>query len=70
MESKGDTMSTESKCCFLTCPLPATFTIYGQSDHPEDVTEACEDHVGSLLGTPDYLERDNISWRVVHVGRS
>ncbi len=49
-------------CCFINCPKAAEFSIHGASGHFEDVTEACEDHIGALLGTPTWLEKENKSW--------
>ena len=49
----------------MDCTLKADFGIYGGSGHFEDVTEACENHVGELLGSPDWLEKDNTEWTVV-----
>lgn len=47
------------RCCIMECGRPAEFEIYGESNHPEDYTESCEEHVGALLGTPDWLTEDN-----------
>lgn len=64
-------------CCVLTCNLDAEFDIYGESNHPDDTTQACELHVGELLGTPmyraqtsdgeplDWTAPQNQSWTVV-----
>jgi hypothetical protein len=52
-------------CCEPDCVKDAEFGIYGSSGHFEDVTEACEDHVGILLGTPTWLDKMNDHW-VVH----
>lgn len=51
-------------CCDPDCDRPAEFGIYGESGHPEDVTEACVAHVGELLGTPQWLPGHNLSWTV------
>lgn len=51
-------------CCYSGCARQAEFSIYGSSGHFEDVTETCERHVGSLLGTPQWLKKDNKSWTV------
>jgi hypothetical protein len=32
--------------------MGAEFQIWGDEGDPDDVTEACEDHVGVLLGKP------------------
>ena len=52
-------------CCELDCVKDAEFGIYGSSGHFEDVTEACEEHVGALLGTPTWLANENDHW-VIH----
>ncbi len=53
-------------CCVITCRKDAEFDIFGGSGHFEDTTQACEDHVGSLLGSPDWLApKDNTQWTVV-----
>lgn len=52
-------------CCYMDCFEDATFSIHGSSGHFEDITEACADHVGLLLGTPDWLPKNNDHW-VVH----
>lgn len=51
-------------CCESGCGKPAEFQIAGGSGHFEDVTEACRDHVGALLGTPQWLPGDNLTWTV------
>ena len=51
-------------CCYLDCPNDAEFGIYGSSGHFEDVTEACEAHIGALLGTPTWLKKENEHWVV------
>lgn len=61
-------------CCFLSdnkerCDHVAEFTIYGGSGHPEDYTESCEAHVGALIGTPTWMEKENESWTVVAIQR-
>ena len=55
-------------CCVIGCGNPAEFGIHGGSGHFEDATEACENHVGTLLGTPDWLEPDNKQWTVAALG--
>ena len=54
-------------CCIIECDKNAEYGIYGGSRHFEDVTEACEDHVGALLGTPDWLKQNNTEWTVVEL---
>ncbi len=49
-------------CCDLWCMNPAEFEITGGSGHFEDNTHACETHVGSLLGTPEWLDQENREW--------
>ena len=51
-------------CCDLWCMEPAEFEITGGSGHFEDGTYACEVHVGSLLGTPDWFDQENREWIV------
>lgn len=51
-------------CCVIGCGKPAEFEIAGGSGHFEDFTHACEDHVGELLGTPDWLDEENREWTV------
>ena len=51
-------------CCDLWCMDPAEFEINGGSGHFEDNTHACEAHVGSLLGTSDWLDQENREWIV------
>lgn len=58
-------MDARNRCCFLNCGDLAAFVIYGE--HPDDYTNACEDHVGALLGTP-VGHPDNCRW-VVEVFR-
>ena len=50
-------------CCFLECGADAEFSIHGSTGF-EDVTEACEEHVGALLGTPARAEIENDHWTV------
>lgn len=38
-------------CCHINCPEEADFEIYLPPD-PYNVTQACETHVGALLGYP------------------
>jgi len=54
-------------CCVIGCFNEPEFDIYGESGHPEDSTQACESHVGVLLGTPEWLAKDNRSWSVVQI---
>ena len=55
-------------CCEMHCKKDAEFGIYGSSGHFEDVTEACEEHIGVLLGTPDWLKKKNDHWLVYPIG--
>lgn len=54
-------------CCLWDCELEARFNIIGESNHPDDETDSCEEHVGVMLGSPDWLETDNIAWTVVDI---
>lgn len=47
------------------CEQPAAYNIYGASQLLEDNTQACEAHVGALLGTPVGAPMENQSWTVV-----
>lgn len=51
-------------CCHILCFRNAGFGIYGSSGHFEDATEACEGHVGALLGTPMWLKKESEHWVV------
>lgn len=66
-------MSDQPWCCIIECENDAEFEIFGDSNHYEDSTEACEDHVGALLGTPDWLMkmrgRETKEWTVVPIAR-
>jgi hypothetical protein len=59
-----DKHSGAPHCCHMFCGNDAEFSIHGSSGHFEDVTEACEDHVGALLGTPMWLEKESEHWVV------
>ncbi len=51
-------------CCFVGCERNAEFQIWGEHPYPDNDTLACEEHVGSLLGTPvGYPEQQ--SWTVI-----
>jgi hypothetical protein len=41
-------------CCLPGCPADADFSIHGSPGQFEDVTEACESHVGALLSAHDH----------------
>ncbi len=51
-------------CCFNSCTKAAEFSIHGVPGHFEDITEACEKHVGGLLGTPTWLKKENEYWAI------
>lgn len=53
-------------CCFLGCPKPAEFEIWDENERRPDIgaTDACEDHVGALLGSLPPVEPTG-PWRVV-----
>ncbi len=56
-------------CCVWECPKEAEFEIQGLH-HFEDQTDACTEHVGELLGTPDWLSKDNTEWSVRSITRA
>ncbi len=66
------TTDTEPFCCTIGCDKPATFEIFAVRgkvnagpDPYADVTQACEAHVGALLGwQPDCVDPDGVSWLV------
>jgi hypothetical protein len=68
LERKIDPPTKKPHCCEQECPNDAEFSIHGSSGHFEDVTEACEEHVGALLGTSACLEKPNEHWRVYPMG--
>jgi len=43
-------MSEKQKCCYDGCDEDADFSVYHTCGHPGCVTDACEDHVGRLIG--------------------
>jgi len=50
-------------CCQLECEKEAECYIVGNLNNGVDNdTHACTDHVGELLGTPDFLENENTEW--------
>lgn len=59
-------MTDEKKpwCCWPECKADAVFQIIGGSNHPDDNTQACTDHVGALLGTPQGIAKNNTYWDV------
>lgn len=59
---------SRNKCCKPRCRRLAEFEIRGEGNHPEDYTHACEKHVGWLLGTPVFLQRENRMWFVYYLG--
>lgn len=50
-------------CCEINCDKPAEFEIRGEQGD-DDNTHACADHVGELLGTPDWADKENQRWTV------
>jgi hypothetical protein len=60
---------SDSICCFLGCGKPADFRIEGQPEHFEDYTEACEAHLGALMGTPKWREKPDTHWLVYPLNR-
>ena len=63
-ESEVERVASKPRCCEHDCTKIAEFTIYGSNGHPENVTEACSDHVGHLCGTPVGQTEDD-HWIVV-----
>lgn len=57
-------------CCHQGCGKDAEFRIFGSSRLPDDVTEACQDHVGHLLGTPVGQVPESDAWTVVEIASS
>lgn len=58
------------KCCQIDCPVTAEYRIeWGQVANPDNYTEACEGHVGALLGhRPEEPAPDH--YRVYPIGSS
>ncbi len=54
---------SNAPCCHIPCGELAEFDIYGET-RPDDVTQACEAHVGALLGSP-VGALENRRWVVV-----
>ena len=52
-------------CCVVGCRKNGEYEIYGESNHPDDNTVSCEEHIGRLLGSPAFTEDVNKSWTVV-----
>ncbi len=50
LATKEDSMR---KCCYIGCKKNAEFEIYDENERRPDcgVTDACEDHIGALLGS-------------------
>lgn len=52
-------------CCQWDCEKEADFLIVGNLNNGMDNdTHSCEEHVGEMLGTPDFLKEDNTEWVV------
>ena len=73
-EKKRRMVNAMPYCCSIDCELPAEFTVYtlrkgggfAGPDIYSDDTQACETHVGSLLGwQPAAQYTDDIYWEVV-----
>lgn len=69
---QGRGTSTEhdaALCCYIEdadhqrCETDAEFDIYGESGAPDDITQACEAHIGALLGSHP-SGHQNRSWTV------
>lgn len=63
-------MQTARDCNYLygdssPCKLPATVEIVANTGHPEDTTDACDDHIGRLLGTITNREWGTYSFTVL-----
>ncbi len=62
-------MTTERYCCYIDpctdegCKAKVDFLITGQAGF-EDTTDACERHVGLLLGTPMWAKNENQCWDI------
>ncbi len=52
-------------CCDPDCPEEAEYLVIGNLNNGMDNdTHACTNHVGSMLGTPDFLQGENSEWSV------
>lgn len=63
-------MQTARDCTYLYgdgngCKLPATVEIVANTGHPEDITDACDDHIGRLLGTITNHEWGTFTFTVI-----
>lgn len=52
-------------CCEMTCEADAEFEIRGRTNHPEDYTHSCTEHVGELLTDLPDLEPVVAGWQVI-----
>lgn len=43
------------------------YQILGESNHPDDTTDSCGEHLAVMLGSPDWLPKDNHQWTVVEL---
>jgi hypothetical protein len=43
------------------------FQMFGAPAHPDDYTEACQAHVGALLGTPTWRGQPDTCWMVYEI---
>jgi len=70
-DQAGATALTETAlCCFPTCfarGTPAEFEIIGDREGLNMATQACESHLGVLLGTATNDGPKNRSWTVVPI---
>lgn len=58
-------------CCQWECEKEADFYIVGNLNNGIDNdTHACEQHVGEMLGTPDFLTSDNTEWVISPIPES
>lgn len=58
-------------CCQWDCEKEAACYIVGNLNNGVDNdTQSCEEHVGELLGTPDFLTENNAEWVISFIPES
>ncbi len=58
-------------CCQWECEKEANFYIVGNLNNGVDNdTHACGEHIGEMLGTPDFLTEDNTEWVISPIPES